>query len=87
MVELNRAVAIAEVCGGAAGLALVDALDLPGCHYLPATRAELLRRLDRPEEARAAYHRALALVRDDAERRLLLRQLGGLDAGTPHTGP
>ena len=48
-----------------------DALDLGGYHYLHSTRAELLRRLDRPDEARAAYDRALDLVHSDPERRFL----------------
>ena len=75
VVELSRAVAVAEARGPAAGLALVDGLALDGYHYLHATRGELLRRLGRAEEARDAYGRALALVHDDAERRLLERRL------------
>jgi RNA polymerase sigma-70 factor (ECF subfamily) len=74
VVELNRAVAVAEAHGPEAGLAIVDRLDLDDYHYLHATRGELLRRLDRTEEALAAYDRALALVHDPAERRLLERQ-------------
>ena len=61
-----------------AGLDLVDRLALEDYHYLHATRGELLRRLDRTDEARNAYRRALALVHDDAERRLLERQLADL---------
>ena len=75
VVELNRAVAIAEAGDAVAGLALVDTLELDGYHYLHATRAELLRRLDRMSEARAAYERALELVASDAERRFLERRL------------
>ena len=75
VVELNRAVAIAEAGDAVAGLALVDTLELDGYHYLHATRAELLRRLDRVSEARAAYERALELVASDAERRFLERRL------------
>ena len=75
VVELNRAVAIAEAGDAVAGLALVDTLELDGYHYLHATRAELLRRLDRVSEARAAYERALELVSSDAERRFLERRL------------
>jgi len=75
VVELNRAIAVAEADGPAAGLEIVDGLALDGFHYLHATRGELLRRLDRPAEARDAYERALALVHDDAERRLLERRL------------
>ena len=71
MVELNRAAAIAEDGDAEGALALVDGLDLEGYHYLHSTRAELLRRLGRGEEARAAYDRALALVGSDPERRFL----------------
>ena len=80
IVELNRAVAIAESGDPEAALALVDDLDLDSYHYLHATRAELLRRLGRPEEAHAAYDRALALVHSDAERRFLERRLAELRA-------
>jgi RNA polymerase sigma-70 factor (ECF subfamily) len=75
VVELNRAVAVAEAQGPEAGLEIVDRLALEDYHYLHATRAELFRRLGRIKEAREAYERALALVRDDAERRLLQRRL------------
>ena len=79
VVELNRAVAIAMAEGPAAGLAIVDALDesgtLRGYHLMPATRADLLRRLDRADEAAAAYRDALALAATDAERRYLTRRL------------
>jgi RNA polymerase sigma-70 factor (ECF subfamily) len=78
VVELSRAVAVAEAAGPAAGLEIVDALELDEYHYLHATRGELLRRLDRVEESRAAYARALALVHDDAERRQLERRLAEL---------
>ncbi len=78
VVELNRAVAIAEAGEVAAALALVDRLELDSYHYLHATRAELLRRLDRTEDARAAYDRALELVHSDAERRFLERRLAEL---------
>ncbi|MDX6680734.1 MAG: hypothetical protein QOG94_773 [Solirubrobacteraceae bacterium] len=78
VVELNRAVAVAEAEGPAAGLRIVDRLELDDFRYLHATRAELLRRLGRIDEARAAYGRALELVRDDAERRLLERRLADL---------
>jgi RNA polymerase sigma-70 factor (ECF subfamily) len=79
VVELNRAIAVAEVDGPAAGLEILDTLDLDDFHYLHASRAELLRRLRQPAEARAAYSRALALVHDDAERRLLEQRLAGID--------
>jgi RNA polymerase sigma-70 factor, ECF subfamily len=79
VVELNRAVAVAMADGPAAGLELVDALDasgeLAGYHLLPATRADLLRRLGRRAEAAAAYREALELVSTDAERRYLERRL------------
>jgi RNA polymerase sigma-70 factor, ECF subfamily len=75
VVELNRAAAMAEAGDVEAALALVDRLDLDGYHYLHATRAELLRRLDRTGEARAAYDRALDLVHSDPERRFLERRL------------
>ncbi|MEA2334112.1 MAG: polymerase sigma-70 factor, subfamily [Solirubrobacteraceae bacterium] len=78
VIELNRAVALAESGAPRSALELVDGLDLDGYHYLHATRAELLRRLDRPQEARAAYERALELVHADAERALLLRRLAEL---------
>jgi RNA polymerase sigma-70 factor (ECF subfamily) len=74
VVELNRAVAIAEAGVVDEALALVERLELDRYHYLHATRAELLRRLDRIEDARAAYDRALELVHSDAERRLLERR-------------
>ena len=78
VVELNRAAAIAEAGEPEAALALADGLDLDGYHYLHSTRAELLRRLDRADEARAAYERALELVHSDAERRFLERRLAEL---------
>jgi RNA polymerase sigma-70 factor, ECF subfamily len=77
VVELNRAVAVAEAEGPEAALALVDRLALDDYQYLHSTRAELLRRLGRDEEARAAYRRALALVRSEPERRFLQRRLEG----------
>ena len=78
VVELNRAVAVAEAEGPEEGLAIVDRLDLSDYRYLHSTRAELLRRLGRIEEARSAYERALGLAHADAERRLLERRLGQL---------
>jgi RNA polymerase sigma-70 factor (ECF subfamily) len=71
VVELNRAVAVAEASGPQHGLALLDRLDLPNYHYLHAARADLLRRLGRTDEARAEYERALELVRSEPERRFL----------------
>ena len=81
VVELNRAIAVAESDGPEAGLDIVDRLALDDYHYLHSTRGELLRRLGRTAEARDAYRHALALVHDDAERRLLERRLAEL--GTP----
>ena len=78
VVELGRAAAIAEAGDSAAALALVEQLDLDGYHYLHSTRAELLRRLGRVQDARASYDRALELVHSDAERRFLERRLAGL---------
>jgi RNA polymerase sigma-70 factor (ECF subfamily) len=76
--ELNQAVAVAEAGDAEAALALVERLELGQYHYLHAARAELLRRLDRTEEARAAYDRALELVHSDAERRFLEQRLAEL---------
>ena len=78
VVELNRAIAVAEVEGPEAGLRIVDGLGLDDYRYLHATRGELLRRLGRTDEARAAYRRARSLTDDGAERRLLDRRLGEL---------
>ena len=79
VVELNRAASIAEAGDVEAALGLVETLELDGYHYLHSTRAELLRRLDRIEDARAAYDRALKLVHSDAERRFLERRLAELE--------
>jgi RNA polymerase sigma-70 factor, ECF subfamily len=78
VVELTRAVAVAETDGPEAALDIADGLALEDYRYFHATRAELLGRLDRADEARAAYQRALELVHDDAERRLLERKLAEL---------
>jgi RNA polymerase sigma-70 factor, ECF subfamily len=77
VVALNRAVAVAKAEGPEAGLALLDELDrdLADYQYLHAARADLLRRLERVEEARAAYERALALTTAEPERRFLERRL------------
>src|SRR5262249_29870911 len=77
VVELNRAVAVAMAHGPEAGLALVDDLAdvLADYQYLHATRADLLRRLDRRDEAVAAYQRARELTIADGERRYLERRL------------
>ena len=78
VVELNHAIAVAETEGPQAALAIVDRLDLGEYRYLHSTRAELLRRLARTDEARAAYERALAVTSADAERRFLERRLAAL---------
>jgi RNA polymerase sigma-70 factor, ECF subfamily len=77
--ELSRAVAIAETGEVEAALAMVEPLELDRYHYLHATRAELLRRLDRVDDARAAYDRALELVHSDTERRFLERRRAELE--------
>jgi RNA polymerase sigma-70 factor, ECF subfamily len=78
VVELNQAVAIAEAGDVEAALELADRLELDAYHYLHAMRADLLTRLDRTDEARAAYERALALVHSDPERRFLEGRLAEL---------
>ena len=75
VVELNRAVAIAQAGSTGAALELVDSLDLEEYRYLHSTRAELLRRLGRTEEARAAYRRALELTAEGPEQRFLAQRL------------
>jgi RNA polymerase sigma-70 factor, ECF subfamily len=78
VVELNHAVAIAETGDVDAALALLEELPLDQYHYLHATRAELLRRSERVDEARAAYERALELVHSEAERGFLEERLAEL---------
>jgi len=78
IVALNRAVAVAEVHGPAAALAAVEGLELPGYHLLPATRADLLARLGRTGEARAAYDEAIALAGNHTERAFLEGRRAGL---------
>jgi RNA polymerase sigma-70 factor, ECF subfamily len=79
VIELNRAVAVGMANGPAAGLELVDRLaasgNLTGYYLLPATRADLLRRLGQPAESAASYREALDLAANDAERRYLARRL------------
>src|SRR5262249_20859560 len=79
VVRLNRAVAVGVAEGPEAGLELVTRLqasgELPGYHLLPATRADLLRRLGRDQEAASAYREALELAPTEAERRFLRRRL------------
>jgi RNA polymerase sigma-70 factor (ECF subfamily) len=74
VIALNRAVAVAEADGPAAALDLVDGLDLDGYHLYHATRADLLRRLGRGEQAAAAYDAALARTANEAERAFLQRR-------------
>jgi RNA polymerase sigma-70 factor (ECF subfamily) len=78
VVELNRAVAVAEVEGPAAALHIVDALALDDYQYLHSTRADLLRRLGRRDEARSAYQRALELAPSETEQRFLERRIDEL---------
>lgn len=75
VIELNRAVAVALAEGYEKGLTLMEKIDLPGYHLLPAAKADLLRRLGRNHEAAQAYRKALELVKNDAERRFLQRRL------------
>jgi RNA polymerase sigma-70 factor, ECF subfamily len=85
VVELNRAVAVGMASGPEAGLSLVSELEesgkLTGYHLLPATKADLYRRLGRAEEAAACYREALALASTDAERRYLGRRLAETGSG------
>jgi RNA polymerase sigma-70 factor (ECF subfamily) len=82
VVRLNRAVAVAMAEGPEAGLALVDELgdELSGYRMVPATRADLLRRMGRREEAAKEYRAALALTESNAERRFLTRRLAEVQA-------
>jgi RNA polymerase sigma-70 factor (ECF subfamily) len=75
VVELNRAIAVAYAEGTEEGLALVDQLDLDGYQYFHSTRADLLRRMGRPQEARLEYERALDLAHNEHERRFLRRRV------------
>jgi RNA polymerase sigma-70 factor, ECF subfamily len=86
IVALNRAVAVAEVDGPAAGLALVEQLDLPGHQSFHAVRADLLRRLDRRPEAAAAYETAIALTGNAAERSFLDRRRTALTTDAEPSG-
>ena len=82
MVALNRAVAIAEADGADVGLAALDGLELEHYHLFHATRGELLARTGRPDEAVAAFRRALALTANGAEQAHLQRRLADV-AGSP----
>ena len=78
--KLNRAIAVAETDGAEAGLAVVDRLDLDGYQYFHSTRADLLRRLGRADEARTEYERALDLAHTEPERRFLRRRIAEVGA-------
>jgi RNA polymerase sigma-70 factor (ECF subfamily) len=78
VVWMNRAVAVAEHQGAQAGLDALDTVELDEFHLVHATRAELLGRLGRVDDARAAYDRALRLVENDTERRFLVARRGAL---------
>jgi RNA polymerase sigma-70 factor (ECF subfamily) len=80
VVELNRAAALAEAGDVGGALELAERLELEHYHYLHATRAELLRRLDRVDDARDAYDRALELVHSDTERRFLEERRAELES-------
>jgi RNA polymerase sigma-70 factor, ECF subfamily len=84
VVTMNRAVAVAELEGPEAALALLDGLDLGGYRYYHSTRAALLRRLGRNDEARAAYFRALELSQPGPEQRFLANRLADLSGGARH---
>ncbi len=85
VVEMNRAIAVAEADGPEAGLAIVDRLDLDGYQYFHSTRGEFLRRLGRADEARTAFARALELASAEPERRFLQRRIEKLDGITHST--
>jgi RNA polymerase sigma-70 factor, ECF subfamily len=88
VVELNRAAAVSEASGPEAGLEIIDRLTgLADYRYLHSTRAELLRRLGRAEEASDACRQAIALTHDDAERRLFERRLAELTAPPLSSNP
>jgi RNA polymerase sigma-70 factor (ECF subfamily) len=73
--EMNRAIAVAELDGPEAGLAILDRLDLEHYRYFHSTRAELLRRTGRNSEARHAYRRALELAQTEPEQRFLAERI------------
>jgi RNA polymerase sigma-70 factor, ECF subfamily len=91
VVELNRAAAVAMRDGAQAGLELVDAIlargELENYHLAHSARADLCRRLGRTNEARASYERALALARQEPERRFLERRLEELRADAAGSEP
>jgi RNA polymerase sigma-70 factor (ECF subfamily) len=81
VVELNRAVAVAEAEGAEAGLRIVETLPLADYLYFHSTRGELLRRLERRQEAREAFERALTLTPDGPERRFLEQRIASMSSG------
>ena len=83
VVELNRAIAVAEVDGPGAGLVILDRLDLDHYRYFHSTRAELLRRAGRPGEAHHAYRRALDLAQTGPEQRFLQDRLAETAPAVP----
>jgi RNA polymerase sigma-70 factor (ECF subfamily) len=86
VVTVNRAIALAELQGPAAALALLDKLHLDSYQYFHSTRADLLRRLARDDEARAAYTRVLALAQTEPEKRFLQSRLRRLHARNGDAG-
>jgi RNA polymerase sigma-70 factor (ECF subfamily) len=84
VVTMNRAIAIAELEGPQAALALLDGLDLDQYRYYHSTRADLLRRLGQDDQARAAYTRALELSQPGPERRFLESRLADLSKTAEH---
>jgi RNA polymerase sigma-70 factor, ECF subfamily len=84
VIELNRAVAVAMVRGASEGIRLLDELELKGelrsYHLLPAARGDLLRRLQQWESAAEAYHQAVSLVSNEAERRFLTKRLAEVES-------
>jgi RNA polymerase sigma-70 factor (ECF subfamily) len=81
IVEMNRAIAVAEIEGPEAGLAILDRLDLDHYRYFHSTRADLLRRAGREAEARQAYRRALDLAQTEPEQRFLADRLAETSPG------
>jgi RNA polymerase sigma-70 factor (ECF subfamily) len=82
VVEMNRAIAVGEIEGPEAGLAILDHLGLDHYRYFHSTRAELLRRAGRVGEAVAAFRRALEMAQSEPERRILGLRISELTAGT-----
>ena len=77
VVAMNRAIALGEIRGPEAALALLDDLDLEGYHLFHATRADMLRRIGQTEDAAVAYARAADLATSDAERAFLAGRMAG----------